>query len=194
MSEERYKQRKQRQKERFMAQVAAAQENRGIVIIYTGNGRGRTTAAMGTVARALGHGLKAGVIQFIRDEWSAGERTLLQPHGIEFQLISMNLTGEMQNRTQDIAACTEVWQHALRMMRDPELSLVVLSELACAINNGYLLLDEIIKALNGRPINQTVIITGQDYPVELIELADTVSEMCPVKYVFTEVESSGRHL
>ncbi|RAW96099.1 MULTISPECIES: cob(I)yrinic acid a,c-diamide adenosyltransferase [unclassified Photorhabdus] len=185
MSEERYKQRKQRQKERFMAQVAAAQENRGIAIIYTGNGRGRTTAAMGTVTRALGHGLKAGVIQFIRDEWLAGERVLLQPHGVEFQLISMNLTGEMQSRAKDIAACTGVWQHALRMMRDPELSLVVLSELACAINNGYLLLDEIIKALNGRPINQTVIITGQDYPAELIELADTVSEMRSVRHAFT---------
>ncbi|MCC8384770.1 cob(I)yrinic acid a,c-diamide adenosyltransferase [Photorhabdus laumondii subsp. laumondii] len=185
MSEERYKQRKQRQKERFMAQVAAAQENRGIVIIYTGNGRGRTPAAMGTVTRALGHGLKAGVIQFIRDEWSAGERVLLQQHGVEFQLISMNLTGEMQNRAKDIAACSEVWHHALRMMSDPELSLVVLSELVCVINNGYLLLDEIIKALSERPINQTVIITGQDYPTELIELADTVSEMRPGKYVFT---------
>ncbi|PQQ30539.1 cob(I)yrinic acid a,c-diamide adenosyltransferase [Photorhabdus luminescens] len=185
MSEERYKQRKQRQKERFMAQVAAAQESRGIVIIYTGNGRGRTTAAMGTVTRALGHGLKAGVIQFIRDEWSAGERVLLQRHGVEFQLISMNLSGEMHNRIKNIAACTEVWQHALRMLRDPELSLVVLNELACVINNSYLLLDEIIEALNGRPINQTVIITGQDYPAELIELADTVTEMRPVKYVFT---------
>ncbi|MCW7548518.1 cob(I)yrinic acid a,c-diamide adenosyltransferase [Photorhabdus sp. APURE] len=185
MSEERYKQRKQRQKERFMAQVAAAQENRGIVIIYTGNGRGRTTAAMGTVTRALGHGLKAGVIQFIRGEWSAGERALLQQHGVEFQIIPMNLAGETQNRTKDIAACTAVWQHAKRMVRNPELSLVVLGELTYMISNGYLSLDEIIKGLSERPINQTVIITGQDCPAELIELADTVSEMRSVKYAFT---------
>ncbi|MQL46696.1 cob(I)yrinic acid a,c-diamide adenosyltransferase [Photorhabdus khanii] len=186
MSEERYRQRKQRQKERFMAQVAAAQENRGIVIIYTGNGKGKTTAAMGTVTRALGHGLKAGVIQFVKGRWSAGEGALLEQHGLECQLMPIELTGEMQNHAKEIAACTGVWQHALRMMRDPALSLVVLSELACMINSGYLLLDKIIKALNERPINQTVIITGQDCPAELIELADTVSEMRLVKHVFTE--------
>ncbi|NHB89948.1 cob(I)yrinic acid a,c-diamide adenosyltransferase [Photorhabdus tasmaniensis] len=183
MSEERYKQRKQRQKERFMAQVAAAQEHRGIVIIYTGNGKGKTTAAMGTVTRALGHGLKAGVIQFVKGKWSAGEGALLEQHGLACQLMPIEFTGEIQNHAKEIAACTGVWQHALRMLRDPALSLVVLSELACMINNDYLLLDEIIKALNERPIDQTVIITGRDCHPALIELADTVSEMRAVKHI-----------
>ncbi|WP_036773546.1 cob(I)yrinic acid a,c-diamide adenosyltransferase, partial [Photorhabdus australis] len=180
MSEERYKQRKQRQKERFMAQVAAAQKSRGIVIIYTGSGEGKTAAAMGTVTRAVGHGLKAGVVQFIQGEWSTGERVLLQQHGVEFQLISMDLAGETQNHAKDIAAIG-VWQHALRMMHDPALSLVVLDELTYMISNGYLSLDEVIEALNQRPINQTVIITGPNCPAELVERADTVSEMRPVK-------------
>ncbi|WP_434524423.1 cob(I)yrinic acid a,c-diamide adenosyltransferase [Photorhabdus asymbiotica] len=192
MREERYKQRKQRQKERFMAQVAAAQKSRGIVIVYTGNGEGRTTAAIGTVTRALGHGLKVGVVRFIKDEWSTGEHTLLQQHGIEFQLMPI-LVGETQNRTEDIAV-TESWQHARRMMRDPALSLVVLDELTYLISNDYLSPDEIIEALNQRPINQTVIITGRDCHFALIELADTVSEMRSVRHVFTEVESSGKYL
>ncbi|WP_350306835.1 cob(I)yrinic acid a,c-diamide adenosyltransferase [Photorhabdus viridis] len=183
MSEERYKQRKQRQKERFMAQVAAAQEKRGIIIIYTGNGQGKTTAAMGTVTRVLGHGLKAGVIQFVKGRWSAGEGVLLEQHGVECQFMPIEFTGEMRNHAEEIAACIGVWQHALRMMRDPALSLVVLSELAYMINSGYLLLDEIIKALNERPIDQTVIITGRDCHPALIELADTVSEMRAVKHV-----------
>ncbi|NRN30703.1 cob(I)yrinic acid a,c-diamide adenosyltransferase [Photorhabdus heterorhabditis] len=184
MSEERYKQRKQRQKERFIAQVAAAQESRGIVIVYTGNGEGRTTAAIGTITRALGHGLKAGVVQFIKEAWSASERALLQLYGVEFQLISVDLAGEAQNRTKDIAA-TGVWQHALRMMHDPTLSLVVLGELTYMISNGYLSPDEVIKALNQRPINQTVIITGRDCHLALIELADTVSEFTNFFYAFS---------
>ncbi|WP_016586857.1 cob(I)yrinic acid a,c-diamide adenosyltransferase, partial [Yersinia pestis] len=141
MSEDRHQQRQQRLKEKVDSRIAAAQEVRGILIVFTGNGKGKTTAAFGTVTRAVGHGLKAGVIQFIKGEWPNGEKNLLQQHGVEFQVMATGFTWNTQDRETDTVACLGVWQHALRMLADPTLDLVVLDELTYMIAYDYLPLD-----------------------------------------------------
>ncbi|CQI94454.1 cob(I)yrinic acid a,c-diamide adenosyltransferase [Yersinia rohdei] len=184
MSEERHQQRQQKIKEKVESRVAAAQEVRGILIIFTGNGKGKTTAAFGTVTRAVGHGLRAGVIQFIKGEWPNGEKNLLQQHGVEFQVMATGFTWNTQDREADTTACLGVWQHALRMLADPTLDLVVLDELTYMVAYDYLPLDEVINALRQRPAHQTVIITGRGCHRDLLEMADTVSELRPVKHAF----------
>ncbi|XTZ40298.1 cob(I)yrinic acid a,c-diamide adenosyltransferase [Salmonella enterica] len=184
MSEQRYQQRQQRVKEQVDARVAAAQQERGIVIVFTGNGKGKTTAAFGTATRAVGHGKKVGVIQFIKGTWPNGERNLLEPLGVEFQVMATGFTWETQNRDSDTAACLAVWQHALRMLADESLDMVLLDELTYMVAYDYLPLQSVLDALRNRPFNQTVIITGRGCHREIIELADTVSELRPVKHAF----------
>ncbi|NCH57646.1 cob(I)yrinic acid a,c-diamide adenosyltransferase [Cronobacter dublinensis] len=184
MSDERYQQRQQRVKEKVEARVAAAQEERGIVIVFTGNGKGKTTAAFGTAARAVGHGKKAAVIQFIKGDWPNGERNLLEPHGVEFQVMATGFTWDTQNRESDTAACQAVWQHGKRMLADASLDLVVLDELTYMVAYDYLALDEVLTAMRERPAHQTVIITGRGCHRDILEFADTVSELRPVKHAF----------
>ncbi|EHD21500.1 MULTISPECIES: cob(I)yrinic acid a,c-diamide adenosyltransferase [Brenneria] len=184
MSDERHQQRQQRIKERVDARIAAASEIRGILMIFTGNGKGKTTAAFGTVTRAVGHDLRAGVIQFIKGEWPNGEKNLLQKHGVEFQVMATGFTWETQNRHTDTDAAHKVWQHGKRMLADPQLDLVVLDELTYMISYGYLELEEVVNALRHRPAGQTVIITGRGCHRDLLEMADTVTEMRPVKHAF----------
>ncbi|WP_213992311.1 cob(I)yrinic acid a,c-diamide adenosyltransferase [Sodalis sp. dw_96] len=184
MSEERHQQRQQRLKEKVDARIAEAREQRGIVIVFTGNGKGKTTAGFGTVTRAVGHGMRAGVIQFIKGQWPNGERNLLEAHGVEFQVMATGFTWNTQNRITDRAAAQEVWQHGLRMLADETLDVVLLDELTYMVTYDYIDLSEVIEALNRRPANQTVIITGRACHRELLDLADTVSELRPVKHAF----------
>lgn len=183
-SNDRHKQRQQRLKEQVDARIEAAQERRGILIVFTGNGKGKTTAAFGTVTRAIGHGQRAGVIQFIKGEWPNGEKNLLEPHGVEFQVMSTGFTWDTQNKETDTTACQAVWQHGKRMLADASLDLVVLDELTYMVSFGYLDLQEVVDALKARPVLQTVIITGRGCHRDLLELADTVSELRPVKHAF----------
>jgi cob(I)alamin adenosyltransferase len=184
LSEDRHKQRQQRLKEQVDARIEAAQERRGILIVFTGNGKGKTTAAFGTVTRAVGHAQRAGVIQFIKGEWPNGEKNLLEPHGVEFQVMATGFTWETQNKETDTLACQAVWQHGKRMLADESLDLVVLDELTYMVSFSYLDLQEVIDALKARPVHQTVIITGRGCHRDLLELADTVSELRPVKHAF----------
>jgi len=184
MSDQRYKQRQQRHKEKVDARIAQAQQERGLVIVFTGNGKGKTTAAFGTLTRAVGHQKKAGVIQFIKGQWPNGERNLLEPAGVEFQVMATGFTWETQNRETDTAACQQVWQEGKRMLADDSLDLVLLDELTYMVTYDYLDLDEVIDALHRRPAHQTVIITGRGCHRRLLDLADTVSEMRPVKHAF----------
>ncbi|BDH45666.1 cob(I)yrinic acid a,c-diamide adenosyltransferase [Salmonella enterica subsp. enterica serovar Choleraesuis] len=184
MSDERHQQRQQRLKEQVDARIAEAREERGIIMVFTGNGKGKTTAAFGTVTRAVGHGHKAGVVQFIKGNWPNGERNLLEPAGVEFQVMATGFTWETQNRESDTAACQSVWLHAQRMLADPTLDLVVLDELTYMVAYDYLELEEVLNALRSRPVSQSVIITGRGCHREIIELADTVSELRPVKHAF----------
>ncbi|MCT4706314.1 cob(I)yrinic acid a,c-diamide adenosyltransferase [Enterobacteriaceae bacterium H16N7] len=184
MSDDRYQQRAQRQKEQVDARIEAAQEERGILIVFTGNGKGKTTAAFGTVTRAVGHGKKVGVIQFIKGQWPNGERNLLEPHGVEFQVMATGFTWETQNRETDTEACLAVWQHAKRMLADASLDMVILDEITYMVAYDYLPLDEVMDALQQRPVSQTVIVTGRGCHRDILEIADTVSELRPVKHAF----------
>ncbi|AUX93608.1 cob(I)yrinic acid a,c-diamide adenosyltransferase [Mixta gaviniae] len=184
MAQDRHQQRQQRLKEQVDARIAAASETRGILMVFTGNGKGKTTAAFGTAARAVGHHKKVGVIQFIKGEWPNGERNLLEPHGVEFQVMATGFTWETQDRTADTRACLAVWQHAQRMLRDETLDLVVLDELTYMVSFDYLPLEEVLSALRQRPAQQSVIITGRGCHRDILALADTVSEMRPVKHAF----------
>ncbi|WP_370558625.1 cob(I)yrinic acid a,c-diamide adenosyltransferase [Edwardsiella tarda] len=184
MDQQRHQQRQQRLKEKVDARIAAAREERGIVIIFTGNGKGKSSAAFGTVARSVGHGKRAAVAQFIKGTWENGERNLLEPHGVEFQVMASGFTWETQDRQADIEAAEQVWLHAQRMLADPHLDLVVLDELTYMVSYHYLPLEEVVAALRARPPHQSVIITGRACHRDLIALADTVSEIRPEKHAF----------
>jgi len=184
MSDDRHQQRQQRLKEQVDARIAAATETRGILMVFTGNGKGKTTAAFGTALRAVGHDKKVGVIQFIKGEWPNGERNLLSQHGVEFQVMSTGFTWETQNRETDTAACLAVWQHARRMLADEHLDLVLLDEITYMVSMDYLPLEELERALRERPAHQSVILTGRGCHRALMEMADTVTEMRPIKHAF----------
>ena len=184
MSDERYRERQQRLKDKVDARVAAAPDERGIVMVFTGNGKGKTTAAFGTATRAVGHGKKVGVIQFIKGTWPNGERNLLEPHGVEFQVMATGFTWNTQDRDSDTAACLAVWEHARRMLADDQLDLVLLDELTYMVAYDYLPLEAVLSALRERPAHQSVIITGRGCHRDIIEMADTVSELRPVKHAF----------
>lgn len=181
---DRHQQRQQRLKEQVDARIAAATETRGILMVFTGNGKGKTTAAFGTALRACGHGKNVAAVQFIKGEWPNGERNLLAQHGVEFQVMATGFTWETQNRASDTAACQQVWQHARSMLQDASLDLVILDEITYMVSMDYLDLDELVTALQQRPPQQSVIITGRGCHRTLLELADTVSEMRPVKHAF----------
>ncbi|TDN64370.1 cob(I)yrinic acid a,c-diamide adenosyltransferase [Scandinavium goeteborgense] len=184
MSDDRHRERQQRLKEKVDARVADAQEERGILLVLTGNGKGKTTAAFGTATRAVGHGKKVGVIQFIKGEWPNGERNLLEPHGVEFQVMATGFTWNTQDKAGDTAACLAVWAHAKRMMADASLDMVILDELTYMVAYDYLPLEEVLTALRNRPHHQTVIVTGRGCHRDILEMADTVSELRPVKHAF----------
>ncbi|WP_338556195.1 cob(I)yrinic acid a,c-diamide adenosyltransferase [Erwinia sp. E_sp_B04_7] len=184
MAGERHQQRQQKLKEKVDARIASATELRGIMMVFTGNGKGKTTAAFGTASRAVGHKKRVGVIQFIKGEWLNGERNLLEPHGVEFQVMATGFTWDTQNRETDTEACLQVWQHGKRMLQDETLDLVVLDELTYMISFDYLPLEEVVEAFKNRPSHQSVIVTGRGCHRDLLEMADTVTEMRPVKHAF----------
>lgn len=181
---DRHQQRQQRLKEQVDARIAAATETRGILMVFTGNGKGKTTAAFGTALRACGHGKKVAAVQFIKGEWANGERNLLEQHGVEFQVMATGFTWETQSRETDTAACQQVWQQARRMLADDRLDLVILDEITYMVSMDYLDLDELVSALQQRPQHMSVIITGRGCHRTLQEMADTVTEMRPVKHAF----------
>lgn len=167
------------------AAIAAATDERGLLIVMTGNGKGKSTSAFGTVARALGHGMKVGVVQFIKSRTDTGEETFLgrQP-GVEWQVTGDGFTWDTQDRAQDIATAQRGWAIAARMLADPSFQLVVLDELTYLLSYGYLDRDPVLDALANRPPLQHVIVTGRAASEALIELADTVSVIADEKHAF----------
>lgn len=181
---QRHQARQQRLKEKVDARIQAAQEERGILIVITGDGKGKTTSGFGTVTRAVGHGLKAGVVQFIKGNWASGERSLLEPAGVEFHVMATGFTWETQNRDADRAAAQAVWQEARRMLADPAFDLILLDELTYMLAYDYLPLEDVLTALDQRPPHQHVVVTGRGCHRALLERADTVSEVKNVKHAF----------
>lgn len=181
---DRHRQRQQKLKEQVDIRVAAATEQKGIVIVFTGNGKGKSTAAFGTATRAVGHGKTVGVAQFIKGQWDNGEYNTLHPLGVEFHIMGTGFTWETQNRESDIAAALAVWAESKRMLADAHYDLVVLDELTYMLAYHYLDTEEVIAAIRERPAQQSVIVTGRGCHAQLLELADTVSELRPVKHAF----------
>jgi cob(I)alamin adenosyltransferase len=165
------------------AGIAAATDERGLLIVVTGNGKGKSTSAFGTVARALGHGMKVGVVQFIKSRTDTGEEAFLGQHA-EWHVTGDGFTWDTQNREQDIATAQRGWAIAARMLADPAYQLVVLDELTYLLSYGYLDSDTVLDALAQRPPTQHVIVTGRGAPDALIELADTVSIIADEKHAF----------
>ncbi|EKO3864882.1 TPA: cob(I)yrinic acid a,c-diamide adenosyltransferase [Vibrio harveyi] len=182
--EARHKARQQKVKEQVDAKIAAAQEEKGLLLIITGNGKGKSTSGFGTIARAVGHGLKCSVAQFIKGTWDNGERNLLEKLGVEFQVMATGFTWETQNKTADTEAAQLVWQECKCMLADESIDVVLFDELTYMVSYGYIDLDEVVEALNNRPKMQSVVITGRGAHRTLIEMADTVSEVKNVKHAF----------
>lgn len=174
-----------RKKAHIDAAIAAAQGARGLLVVLTGNGKGKSSSAFGMVARALGHGMKVGVVQFIKARTDTGEEAFLgrQP-GVEWHVTGDGFTWDTQNREQDIATAGRGWAFAARMLADPSYQLVVLDELTYLLNYGYLDSDTVLDALAHRPPLQHVVVTGRAAPAALIELADTVSVIADEKHAF----------
>ncbi|YCS26384.1 cob(I)yrinic acid a,c-diamide adenosyltransferase [Vibrio parahaemolyticus] len=182
--EARHKARQQKVKEQVDAKIAAAQEEKGLLLIITGNGKGKSTSGFGTIARAVGHGLTCSVAQFIKGTWDNGERNLLEKLGVEFQVMATGFTWETQNKTADTEAAQLVWKECKRMLQDDSIDVILFDELTYMVSYGYIDLDEVVEALNNRPKMQSVLITGRGAHRTLIEMADTVSEVKNVKHAF----------
>ncbi|WP_024870846.1 cob(I)yrinic acid a,c-diamide adenosyltransferase [Tolumonas lignilytica] len=183
-NQQRHQARQQRLKEKVDARIAAAQDERGLLIVITGDGKGKSTSGFGTVARAVGHDLTAGVAQFIKGTWECGERALLQKAGVEFHVMATGFTWETQNREQDQQAAQSIWQEAKRMLASEQYDVVLLDELTYMVAYHYLDIDEVLSALTHRPLKQHVIITGRGCHRSILEIADTVSEIKNVKHAF----------
>jgi cob(I)alamin adenosyltransferase len=179
-----HQKRQQKLKERVDARIASATIDKGLLLVITGNGKGKSTAGFGVVARATGHGQKAAVVQFIKGGWECGERNLLQQHGVPFAVMATGFTWDTQNRETDSAAAQLVWQQAKQFLQDPALNLVLLDELTYMVAYDYIALDDVLAALQNRPTTQHVVITGRGCHRALLELADTVSEVQNIKHAF----------
>lgn len=182
----RHRERMERKKAVIDAKIAAADKKIGIIIVNTGNGKGKSSSAFGMAVRALGHGMKVGVVQFIKGAMATGEEQFLRrfPDEVSFHAMGEGYTWETQDRERDIAKAREAWEQARRFLTDPAYGLVVLDELNIALKYRYLDVHEVIADLLERPIMQHVVITGRAAPPELVDIADTVTEMNVVKHAF----------
>jgi len=183
---ERHRVRMERKKAIIDAKIAAADKQIGIIIVNTGNGKGKSSSGFGMAIRALGHGMKVGVVQFIKGAMATGEEQFLRrfPDEVSFHAMGEGYTWETQNRERDIDKAQAAWQQAKRFLADPAIGMVVLDELNIALKYRYLDVEMVIADLLGRPDMQHVVITGRGAPPELIEIADTVTEMNVVKHAF----------
>jgi cob(I)alamin adenosyltransferase len=182
----RHKARMQRKKAVVDEKIAEARDEYGLLLVHTGNGKGKSSSAFGMVARALGHGIKVGVVQFIKGAASTGEENFFRrfPDEVSYHVMGEGFTWETQDRQRDIAKAREAWAVAAQLLADPEIGLVVLDELNIALKYGYLELEPVLVDIESRPLLQHVVVTGRGAPPGLVEAADTVTEMSLIKHAF----------
>ena len=166
--------------------LATKTEERGLVIVHTGTGKGKSTAAFGMVMRCLGHGMRVGIVQFIKGAWDTGERHVLArfPELVTCRAMGEGFTWDTQDRARDIAAARAAWEQAKALIADPSYRLVLLDELNIVLRYDYLPVAEIIETLKGKPRELHVVVTGRNAKPELIDIADLVTEMTLVKHPF----------
>lgn len=184
---ERHKDRMQRKKTVVDEKIAQAKQDKGLIVVTTGNGKGKSSSAFGMVARALGHGMRVGIIQFIKGAATTGEEAFFRRFPeVEYHVMGEGFTWETQNRERDIVKACEAWMLAAAMLKRDDIGLIVLDELNIALKYGYLDLDTVIVDLQARPDQQHVVITGRGAKPELIDIADTVTDMEIVKHAFKQ--------
>ncbi len=183
--EARHRDRMQRHKALVDQKVALATDDRGVLLVLTGNGKGKSSSGFGMVARALGHGMRVAVVQFIKGSFSTGEETFFRRFPeVDYQVMGDGFTWDTQDQEQDKRTARRAWDQVKLYLADPSLELLVLDELNIVLKLGLLPLDEVLDALIERPLKQHVVVTGRAAPKELIEIADTVTEMRPIKHAF----------
>ena len=184
--DERHLARMQRKKAVIDERIANSPDECGLVLVLTGNGKGKSSSAFGMLARAMGHGMQCGVVQFIKGRNSTGEEIFFRrfPEQVRYHVMGEGFTWETQDRQRDIAAAEAAWEVSREMLRDPSIGLVVLDELNIALKHGYLDLEQVLSDLQARPPMQHVLVTGRGAKPELIDLADTVTEMGVIKHAF----------
>jgi cob(I)alamin adenosyltransferase len=166
--------------------MASKTIERGLLIVHTGKGKGKSTAAFGMIFRHIGHGMRSGVIQFVKGSWGTGERTVLEnyPELVTIKAMGEGFTWETQDRERDIAHARAAWEEAKKMIFDPSYRMVLLDELNIVIRYDYLPFEEILDVLKRRPVDKHVVVTGRNAREELIEIADLVTEMEQIKHPF----------
>ena len=166
--------------------LATKTEERGLLVVHTGAGKGKTTAAFGMVLRCIGHGMRVGIVQFVKGAWGTGERTVLArfPDLVTCRAMGEGFTWDTKDRARDIAAACAAWDLAKAMITDPTYRLVLLDELNIVLRYGYLPVGDVVAALRAKPRDLHVVVTGRNAPPELIEAADLVTEMTLVKHPF----------
>ncbi|EPL14947.1 MULTISPECIES: cob(I)yrinic acid a,c-diamide adenosyltransferase [unclassified Pseudomonas] len=184
--DERHLARMLRKKAVIDERIANSPNECGLLLVLTGNGKGKSSSAFGMLARSMGHGMQCGVVQFIKGRNSTGEELFFRrfPEQVRFHVMGEGFTWETQDRQRDIAAAEAAWEVSRQLLRDPAIGLVVLDELNIALKHGYLDLDQVLSDLQARPPMQHVVVTGRGAKPEMIELADTVTEMGVVKHAF----------
>ena len=166
--------------------LATKTEERGLLIVHTGKGKGKSTAAFGMVFRAIGHGFKVCVVQFVKGAWGTGERDILEnyPELVTIKAMGEGFTWDTQDRQRDIAAARAAWETAKEMIADGSYKMVLLDELNIVLRYEYLPLEEVLEVLKAKPRDTHVIVTGRNAREELIEIADLVTEMTEIKHPF----------
>ncbi len=180
-----HEERMQKKKAVVDGKIASAQEERGVLVINTGNGKGKSSAAFGVVARALGHGLKVGVVQFVKGRSDTGEEAFVRRQSnVHWHVGGEGFTWETQDKDRDARAAQAAWAVACQHLSNPEIGLVVLDEMTYAFKYGWLELDAVLATLASRPLMQHVIITGRAAPQPMRDAADTVSDIGMEKHAF----------
>jgi cob(I)alamin adenosyltransferase len=185
---EQYKQKMQRRKEVQEKRLAEKSAEKGLIIVNTGNGKGKTTAALGMVMRSLGHGYRVAIVQFIKGAWEPAEKAVLEKwqDQLKFHAMGEGFTWETQDRERDIEKAMAAWSQGLEYILNPEYKLVLLDEVNVALKLGYLDVNTVIQGLAQKPADSHVILTGRGAPPELIAIADLVTEMSLIKHPFRE--------
>jgi cob(I)alamin adenosyltransferase len=182
---EKHASRMAKKKQVIDARIAKATEERGVLILMKGNGKGKSSSAFGNMARALGHGQKAGLIQFIKGRKETGEFLFFKDHPqVDFNIMGHGFTWETQDKSQDIEAAQQAWKIAERMLSDPCYNILVFDEFSYMFRYHYLDIEPVIAALQARPKEQNVIITGRTMHTRLAEIADTISDVTDVEHAF----------
>jgi len=181
----RHKKAMQRKKTLVDERIAAATTDKGLLLVLTGNGKGKSSSAFGMIARSVGHGLKCGVVQFIKGKWECGEHLLFKDNPlVDFYVMNTGFTWETQDREADIKAAEATWKQAAKLLRSKRVKVVLLDELTYMLTYGYLDKTTVLEAIANRPAMQHVIVTGRNASKELLEMADTVSEIEETRHAF----------